>query len=58
MHRIKHMHESLQKFGKHVVVMNRLPSFACNAAINSWLGPILSSPHCMSHKLFYCAKTN
>lgn len=55
-HRIKHMHESLQKFGKYVAVMKRLPSLSSNADINSWLGPILSSPYCRSHKLFYCVK--
>lgn len=33
-------------------------SLSSNAAMNSWLGPILSSPYCMSHKLFYCAKPN
>lgn len=57
-HRTEHTHESLQKFGKCGVVMNRLPSFASDAAINSWLDPILSSSRCMSHKLFYCAKPN
>lgn len=33
-------------------------SLSSNAAMNSWLGPILSSLYCMSHKLFYCAKPN
>lgn len=56
--RIKHMHESLQKFGKYVAFMKRLPSFSSNAAMNSCLGPILSSPSCTSHKLFYCVKPN